>query len=111
MKGLPARAHPCPVPVRSTCQLDNQIEAGTVVTMKQVSLAEFKAHFSGWLDAVRQGERIAIQYGRRKEIVAILVPPAPMVRGLARRLGVLKGKAQFRIGPGFKMTEADLIEA
>ena len=49
--------------------------------MKQVSVADFKANFSDWLDAVRQGERIAIQYGRRKEIVAILTPPTPSSGG------------------------------
>ena len=79
--------------------------------MKQVSVADFKANFSGWLDAVRQGERIAIQYGRRKEIVAILTPPTRLVAGSSRRLGVIKGKARFKVGPAFKMTEAELFEA
>jgi antitoxin (DNA-binding transcriptional repressor) of toxin-antitoxin stability system len=79
--------------------------------MRQVSVADFKANFSGWLDAVRQGERIAIQYGRRKEIVAILTPPTRLVAGSSRRLGVLKGKARFKVGPAFKMTEAELLEA
>ena len=78
--------------------------------MKQVSVADFKANFSGWLDAVRQGERIAIQYGRRKEIVAILTPPTRLVAGSSRRLGVLKGKARFKVRPAFKMTEAELLE-
>jgi antitoxin (DNA-binding transcriptional repressor) of toxin-antitoxin stability system len=79
--------------------------------MKQVSVADFKANFSAWLDAVRQGERVAIQYGRRKEIVAILTPPTRAVGGSPRRLGVLKGKARFMIGPGFKMTEAEMLES
>jgi antitoxin (DNA-binding transcriptional repressor) of toxin-antitoxin stability system len=79
--------------------------------MKQVSVAEFKASFSDWLDAVRRGDRIAIQYGRRKEVVAILSPPPRAGTGSARRLGALKGKARFTVGPGFKMTETELLEA
>ena len=78
--------------------------------MKQVSVADFKANFSGWLDVVRQGERVAIQYGRRKEIVAILTPPTQLIAGSSRRLGILRGKARFRVGPAFKMTEAELVE-
>lgn len=81
------------------------------MAVKQVSVAEFKANFSDWLDAVQRGERIAIQYGRRKEVVAILTPPTRLVVGSSRRLGVLKGKARFKVGPAFKMTEAELIEA
>lgn len=74
-------------------------------------MADFKAGFSDWLDAVRRGERIAIQYGRRKEIVAILSPPPRLGAGSSRRLGVLKGKARFTLGPGFKMTDTELLEA
>jgi antitoxin (DNA-binding transcriptional repressor) of toxin-antitoxin stability system len=79
--------------------------------MKQVSVADFKASFSDWLDAVRRGERIAIQYGRRKEIVAILSPPPRLGAGSPRRLGALRGKARFALGTGFKMTDAELLEA
>jgi len=71
----------------------------------------FKAHFSDWLDAVQRGEQIAIQYGRRKEVVAILTPPTRLVSGSSRRLGVLKGNARFKVGPAFKMTEAELLGA
>lgn len=79
--------------------------------MKRVSVAEFKAKFSDWLDAVQHGERIAVQYGRRKEVVAILTPPAQVAAGSSRRLGALQGKARSKVGPAFKMTEAELIEA
>jgi antitoxin (DNA-binding transcriptional repressor) of toxin-antitoxin stability system len=80
--------------------------------MKQVSVGDFKAHFSGWLEAVRRGERVAIQYGRRKEIVAVLTPPPRRsASGSTRRLGVLKDRARFKLGVGFKLTEAELLGA
>jgi antitoxin (DNA-binding transcriptional repressor) of toxin-antitoxin stability system len=77
--------------------------------MKMVSVAAFKSNFDRLLDEVRQGEQIAIQYGRRKEIVAILTPPPRPAAEAVRRLGVLSRKARFKIRPDFKMTEADLI--
>lgn len=43
--------------VSATCQLDTEIWARHRQAMNQVSVADLKANFSGWLDAVRQGER------------------------------------------------------
>ena len=74
-----------------------------------MSVADFKTNFSGLLDDIRQGESIAILYGRRKEVVALLTPP-PKRRARGRRLGVLEGKAQFRLSSDFKMSDTELIE-
>jgi antitoxin (DNA-binding transcriptional repressor) of toxin-antitoxin stability system len=76
--------------------------------MKNVSVADFKAQFSDLLELVRRGEQIAIQYGRRKQTVAVLGPPPSPTRA-PRKLGVLKGKASFKILPGFKMTDEELL--
>jgi antitoxin (DNA-binding transcriptional repressor) of toxin-antitoxin stability system len=74
--------------------------------VKQVPVGEFKARFSELLDCVQRGERIAIQYGKKRETVALLVPPEP-ANLQPRRLGVLKGNANFKIKPDFKMTESE----
>jgi antitoxin (DNA-binding transcriptional repressor) of toxin-antitoxin stability system len=42
--------------------------------MKTMTVAEFKARFSEALDAVRQGESIAVTYGRSKRTVAVFQP-------------------------------------
>jgi antitoxin (DNA-binding transcriptional repressor) of toxin-antitoxin stability system len=76
--------------------------------MTHVGVAEFKARFSELLDLVQAGEVVAIDYGRGKRTVAFLQSAKAASRGNARRrLGVLKGKARFRTGPGFKMSEED----
>lgn len=77
--------------------------------MKTVSVAHFKAQFSDFLNEVRGGNRIAIQYGRRKETVAILVPAAEVTAPPNRVLGILKGKASFKLRAGFKMTEEEFL--
>ena len=78
--------------------------------MKQVSVANFKAQFSDLLNLVRRGERIAIQYGRRKETVAILIPASREKPAWKRPLGLLRGKASFKLRPGFKMAEDDFCQ-
>ena len=76
--------------------------------MKHVAVGEFKAQFSDLLREVMNGERVAIQYGRRKKTVALLVPPVTVKRK-PRKLGVLEGKASFRILRGYKMSEEGLL--
>jgi len=78
--------------------------------MKTVSVAYFKAEFSDLLNKVRRGERIAIQYGRRKETVAILIPAGKVHELPNRVLGMLRGKASFKLRGNFKMTEEDLLK-
>ena len=72
-------------------------------------MGHFKAQFSDLLNRVRGGERVAIQYGRRKETVAILIPAREAKRIPNRMLGILHGKASFKSGADFKMTEEDFL--
>jgi antitoxin (DNA-binding transcriptional repressor) of toxin-antitoxin stability system len=78
--------------------------------MKTVSVADFKSRFSDLIRLVRNGERIAICYGRRKETVAYLVPPPSQESGRRKRpLGILKGKARFRIKGNFKISPEEMV--
>jgi antitoxin (DNA-binding transcriptional repressor) of toxin-antitoxin stability system len=77
--------------------------------MKKVSVGEFKAQFSMILDEVLKGKKFAIQYGRKKEIVAWLVPASPNLAAKRRPLGMLEGKARFKARKGFKLTEAEFL--
>lgn len=77
--------------------------------MKKVSVGDFKARFSMLLDEVLAGKKIAIQYGRKKEIVAWLVPAKPSSAAQRRPLGLLEGKARFKARKGFKLTEEEFL--
>lgn len=72
--------------------------------MKVFSVGDFKTHFSDILDLVRLGEEVAITFGRKKEIVARLVPHSPAPNE-ERPLGLLAGKASVQFADDFKMTE------
>jgi len=72
-----------------------------------MSVSEVKAHFSEVLDAVQAGERIAISYGRKKEIKALLVPNE--VKTEKRKMGILEGKASFKFIGGHNTTEEEFL--
>ncbi len=72
--------------------------------MKTMSVGEFKANFSEVLKLVLAGEEIGILYGKKKEIVAKMVPKT-IEKKPRRKLGVLEGKGKIKFGTDFKITE------
>jgi len=78
--------------------------------VKTMTVAEFKTRFSEVLEAVKQGESIAVTYGRSKRTVAIIGPPVRK-RKKGRSLGMLKGKVSFEIPPDFEMSESELLKS
>jgi antitoxin (DNA-binding transcriptional repressor) of toxin-antitoxin stability system len=77
--------------------------------MTTLTVGEFKAQFSAVLAQVERGEMVGVRYGRAGRPVAVLVPPDRAPAPKSRRLGLLEGKAKFRVKAGFKMTDADLL--
>lgn len=78
--------------------------------MKTMPVAELKAQFSRVLAEVRQGERIGILYGKKKEPVAMIVPYEP-VAAPERDVGFLDGKVRIEFMDDFEMTETELLGA
>jgi antitoxin (DNA-binding transcriptional repressor) of toxin-antitoxin stability system len=76
--------------------------------MKTLSVGEFKANFSEMLKLVLAGEEIEIAYGKKKEVVARLVPKLKKKKP-RRKLGILDGKAKVEFGKDFKMTEEEFL--
>ena len=78
--------------------------------MKTMSVGEFKANFSAVLKSVLAGEEIGILYGKRKEMVAKLVPKAKEKKA-RRKIGILEGKGSVKFATDFKMTEEEFLGA
>jgi prevent-host-death family protein len=76
--------------------------------METMSVGEFKANFSDVLKRVMAGEEIGISYGKKKEIVARVVPKADP-RKRRRQIGSLEGKGKVVFNAGFKMTEEEFL--
>jgi antitoxin (DNA-binding transcriptional repressor) of toxin-antitoxin stability system len=70
--------------------------------MKQVTIAQFRAHLAAWLKRVEKGERVLIK--RRGEVIAELGPPASTPTGepddLEQRLRELEAEGFLRRGTG-----------
>jgi antitoxin (DNA-binding transcriptional repressor) of toxin-antitoxin stability system len=75
--------------------------------MKELTVGEFKAHFSELLELVKRGEKVKILYGKAKKPIAMLVPPEGRTRG--RKIGILEGKATFSFVGDGKITEEEFL--
>ncbi|HET7360939.1 MAG TPA: hypothetical protein VFI78_03315 [Salinimicrobium sp.] len=77
--------------------------------MKTMSVGEFKTYFSDVIERVKSGERIAVTFGRKKEIIGYFLPELPTLNA-KRKLGILKGKAKVEFKKDFKITEEEFLD-
>lgn len=77
--------------------------------MNQLTVGQFKSKFSQVLEKVLQGDSVGITYGKNKKKVAALVPYNKYLPDKKIKLGILEGKASFKIKTGFKMTEKEFL--
>jgi antitoxin (DNA-binding transcriptional repressor) of toxin-antitoxin stability system len=77
--------------------------------MKTLGVGEIKAHFSDILEQVKGGEKIAVGYGKKQKKVAVIGPYEEYQPVGQRKLGLLKGKAQFKVCEDFKMSDEELL--
>lgn len=76
--------------------------------MKTMMIGELKANFSEVIQEVKAGEEIAVAFGKKKEVVAYLIPKAARKAG-KRQLGILAQKGKVTFGNDFKMTEEEFL--
>ena len=62
--------------------------------MHQLTVGQFKAKFSEVLDKVLKGKSIGITYGKSKF-----------------KMGLLKGKATYKLHDDFKMSDEELLKS
>lgn len=75
--------------------------------MKVYTVGELKRNFSSLLDEVRNGQRIVVAFGRKREKIAIIAPYDGAES--RRRLGLLAESARCKIGPDFAMTDEQFL--
>jgi hypothetical protein len=75
--------------------------------MKTLSVTEFKKNFSNVLSSVRDGETIAVTYGKEKKIIGYFVHKLPYPP--KRKLGILEGKVKITFGPDWDMTTEEFL--
>jgi antitoxin (DNA-binding transcriptional repressor) of toxin-antitoxin stability system len=72
------------------------------------TIGDLKTNFSKILELVRSGEDVAIVFGKKKEIVAYIVPRSARPKK-KRPLGMLEGAATVQFHPDFKLTEEEFL--
>lgn len=75
---------------------------------KKMTVGEFKTHFSKVVEWVKSGKKIAVTFGKKKEIVGYFVPQQQGIEE-KRHLGKLHGKASVKFKGDFKMTEEEFL--
>lgn len=76
--------------------------------MKTMSVGEFKTKFSEVIEQVKAGEKIAVTFGKKKQIIGYFTPENISEKP-KRKLGILEGKATAVFHDDFKMTEEEFI--
>lgn len=77
--------------------------------MDLLPVGKFKAKFSELLQKVQKGASFGVTYGKSKKKVAILMPFDKAKSKKMRPLGILEGKASFKIRKDFKMTVEEFL--
>ena len=75
--------------------------------MKALTVAELKTHFSDVLIQVKNGESVKVLFGKSKKPIAMIVPIENMTG--SRKIGVLDGKAVFKIKGTGKISEEEFL--
>jgi antitoxin (DNA-binding transcriptional repressor) of toxin-antitoxin stability system len=77
--------------------------------MKTFSVAHVKTNLSSILKEVESGEEIAISFGKKKEMIAVIVSYNAYKQSKKRKLGTLKGKMSVEFKEDFKMSDDELF--
>lgn len=75
--------------------------------MYTLPVGEFKTKFSEVLEKVLKGEHIGVSFGKKRKKIAVLVPFDNFKKNANRKLGILEGKASFKVGKDFKFTDEE----
>jgi len=101
-------------PFLTTCHEKSKVTASNHrnTMMKTMTVGELKAHFSEVLDQLgKNGEPVAISYGKKKEKIAAIIPYSQLKPQTERQLGVMQGKASYVIHEDFALSDEEMLNA
>ena len=80
--------------------------------MKTMTVGELKAQFSEVLGKLaKNGEPVAISFGKKKEKIAAIVPYHHLKPKSERVLGLMRGRASIVIHDDFSMSDEEVLGA
>lgn len=78
--------------------------------MEVMTVGDLKSRFSEVLEKIKAGEEIAVSFGKKKEIVAYLIPKSAR-QPANRKLGLSADKGNVTFSSDFGMTEEEFLGA
>ena len=80
--------------------------------MKTMTVGELKAQFSEVLGKmIKNGEPVAISYGKKKQKVAAIIPYEQLKPQTERPLGLMEGRARCVIHDDFALSDEEMLRA
>jgi len=79
--------------------------------MNTFTYLEAKNNFSKIIDMVKTGEEIIVNTAKGNETIAVIVPYTKYKKKKERPLGILKGKARYKMKGNFKITNEELLSS
>jgi prevent-host-death family protein len=79
--------------------------------LQTLTIEELKAHFSEVLEKVKEGQRVAISYGKKQEKVAMIIPYSSRFDRPERKLGLLSGQAICKIHDDFDVSDEEVLNS
>ena len=80
--------------------------------MKTMTVGELKAQFSEVLGKmIKNGEPVAISFGKKKEKVAAIIPYSQLPLQAERPLGLMRGHARCVIHDDFALSDEEVLGA
>lgn len=77
--------------------------------MQTLTIGELKTSFSEVLKKVRNGQKVVISYGKKREKVAVIIPYSADISASERNLGLLKDRAECIIHNDFEISEKEML--
>ena len=77
--------------------------------MKSLTQNEVKNNIFDILNIVQTGEDILIQNDKNKKNIAVIISYQKYQKNSYRPLGILKGKARYKLKDDFNITEEELL--
>jgi antitoxin (DNA-binding transcriptional repressor) of toxin-antitoxin stability system len=79
--------------------------------MKTLGVGEFKAQLSAVLAEMKDGHPVAVEFGKSKRKVAVLMPYRQYRKTAGRTLGVFKGRTTCKVHADFSLSNEQVLQS
>ena len=79
------------------------------MNIKTLTVGNLKTHFSETLNDIRNGEEYIVEYGKKHEKVAVIIPYSKYKNENKLKLGLLKNKGKVSMKKNFKISEKEFL--